>query len=320
MHAKKTLSAALLTLGLVAATPVARATPPLTYTVYTDQTAFQAALDALAPGTRRNINWDGTPINGNRTIAIPADTFLASKQVILDPDFPQDELLISNVEFGDLNGSYAANFPFKSPAINFKYKEDDGQPNVFRLADLHTPGLIQGFGAVFTDVEKADTSGLVFKDQFDREIAHFYVPAGANAQQQFLGVVFSRPVIAEADVLMGEQGENFGDVDDLTDGGPADVVVTDDFVFQAATTPIPSISGVDVRRSNGALVVSGMGFADGARVVVNGTSHDATNVPGSPDKKLVSPEAAAFVAPGKIARIQVVNPDGTLSRSVEFVR
>jgi hypothetical protein len=244
---------------------------------------------------------------------------VSTRQIILDPNFPPDELLVSNVDFADLRGNYAPNFPFFTPAVNFKYVEDDGQPNVFRLADLQTPGLIQAFGVIFTDVEKADTSGLVFKDQFDHEFGRFYVPAGANGQQQFLGVIYSRPVIAEADVLMGEQGGEFGNVDDITNGGTADVVVTDDFVFQAAATPIPTISDVTLR-TNGVLVVNGIGFVDGSRIVVNGTSHDTNNSAASPNRKLTSAEAAAFIASGQTVRVQVVNPDGTLSRAVAFTR
>jgi hypothetical protein len=311
------LSAIVLVAGIASVAPVSRATPPPTFTVFTDKNAFQAALDQLAPGTRRNINWDGISIAPAGSKFIPADQFLASRQIILDPDFPTDELLVSNDEFADRRGNYAANFPFFSPAVNFKYVEDDGQPNVFRLADLQTPGLIQGFGAIFTDVEKDSTSGLVFKDQLDREVGRFYVPAGANGQQQFLGVIFSRPVIAEADVLMGEEGEQFGSVDDISNGGTADVVVTDDFVFQASTTPIPTISSVTLR-ANGVLAVKGIGFVEGSRIVVNGTSHETSNSPTSPNTRLSSDTAAAFIAPGQTARIQVVNPDGTISKVTEF--
>jgi hypothetical protein len=80
---------------------------------------------------------------------------------------------------------------------------------------------------------------------------------------------------------------------------------------------LPTISSVSLR-SNGVLSVTGIGFADGARIVVNGTSHDTTNNPLAPDRKLGSAEAAAFIAPGASVEIQVVNPDGTLSKGVKF--
>ena len=75
--------------------PRASAQSAITKTVFTDKAAFQAALDAQFPGTRRNINWDATPISGQGTITLAADAFLASRQIILDPDFPADELLVS---------------------------------------------------------------------------------------------------------------------------------------------------------------------------------------------------------------------------------
>src|SRR5438552_3008960 len=67
--------------------------------VITNKAVFEAALDSLAPGTRRNINWDGIPISGQQTIAIAPDFFLASRQIILDPTVPPAELLVSNNGF-----------------------------------------------------------------------------------------------------------------------------------------------------------------------------------------------------------------------------
>ena len=71
-------------------------------------------------------------------------------------------------------------------------------------------------------------------------------------------------------------------------------------------------------RSNGVLGVKGIGFAIGARIVINGTTHDTTNNPKTPDRKLGSAEAVAFIAPGQTVEVQVVNPDGTRSRAVRF--
>jgi hypothetical protein len=116
---------------------------------------------------------------------------------------------------------------------------------------------------------------------------------------------------------MGEGGDDFGAVDDVTNGGLVDLVVTDDFVFQRGVVALPTISSVSLR-SNGVLVVNGIGFADGARIVVNGTSHETSNNPTTPDRKLGSAEAAAFISPGTSVQIQVVNPDGTLSKGVKF--
>ena len=80
---------------------------------------------------------------------------------------------------------------------------------------------------------------------------------------------------------------------------------------------LPTISSVKLR-SNGVLVVEGIGFADGARIVINGTSHATENNPLTPDRKLGSAAAGAFVIPQVSVDVQVVNPDGTLSRVVPF--
>jgi hypothetical protein len=311
------LSLALLMIGPISPVRVSHAATPPTFTVFTSKAAFEAALDAASPGTRSNVNWDGIPFNGETRTKTLNPNFFAGRGILLDTAPASSVLLVSNVNFRDLNAHYQANFPTFSPTINFKNADDGPQKNIFVLADRLTPALTSAFGAIFTDVEKAGTSGLVFRDQFDKEIGRFYVPAGANGQNQFLGVIFSRPVVARVDVLMGEQGDDFGDVEDVSNGGTADVVVTDDFVLQRGVVALPTISGVSLR-SNGVLGVTGIGFADGARIVINGTSHATSNNPLTPDRKLGSAEAAAFIGPGQPVDVQVVNPDGTLSRAVKF--
>jgi hypothetical protein len=309
---------AMLAIAVLSSVHTTRATPPATFAVFTSKAAFEAALDATSPGTRFNVNWDAIPFNGATTKQIAPNLF-AARQILLDPDPLSGDLLVGNARFGDLNAHYSANFPAFSPTVNFKYRDDDGQKNTFLRADRLTPALTSAFGAIFTDVEKGETSGLVFRDQFDNELGRFYVPAGANGLNQFLGVIFSRPVVARVDVLMGEDGDEFGTVEDVSNGGTADVVVTDDYVFQRGVVTLPTISSVNLR-VNGTLNVAGIGFADGARVVVNGTSHDTDNNPLTPDRRLGSAEAAAFIAPGQSVEIQVVNPDGTLSKAVKFSR
>ena len=310
-------SLAILAISIISSVPASHATTPPTFTVFTSKAAFEAALDAASPGTRFNVNWDAIPFNGQTLTKTLAPNFFAARQILLDTDPLSADLLVSNVNFGDLNAHYTANFPTFSPKVNFKYREDDAQKNTFLLADRVTPALTSAFGAIFTDVEKGNTSGLVFKDQFGNELGRFYVPAGANGLNQFLGVIFSRPVAARVEVLMGEQGEDFGAVEDVSNGGSSDVVVTDDFVYQRGVVALPTIATVKLRL-DGVLGVTGIGFADGARIVINGTSHDTTNNPLTPDRKLGSAEAAAFIAPGQSVEVQVVNPDGTLSAGVKF--
>jgi hypothetical protein len=310
-------SLAILTISIISSVPASHAATQPTFTVFTSKAAFEAALDAAAPATRFNVNWDGIPFAEQTPTKTLAANFFAARQILLDTDPQSVDLLVSNVNFGDLNPNYTANFPTFSPKVNFKLREEGPQKNTFLLADRQTPALTSAFGAIFTDVERDGTSGLVFKDQFDNELGRFYVPAGANGQNQFLGVIFSAPVASRVDVLMGDQGEDFGTVEDVTNGGRADVVVTDDFVYQRGVVALPTISNV-TRRLNGVLGVTGIGFAIGARIVINGTSYDTTNNPMTPDRKLGSPVAAAFIVPGQKVDVQVVNPDGTISRPVQF--
>ena len=50
------------------------------------------------------------------------------------------------------------------------------------------------------------------------------------AGHSLVGVVFDRPLVARVEVISGEAALGAG-IDDLTDGGLHDLVVTDDFIY-----------------------------------------------------------------------------------------
>lgn len=305
---------------LALASPITRAQGPETPQpqIFADQVSFQAQIDLQFPSRRRNINWDAVPFSGPGTKTLAADFFLASRQILLDPDAASDDLLVSNVQFGDLDATYPSNFPFKSPVVNFKYREDAGQENIFRLADLSTPGAINAFGVVFTDVEKLNVAGLQVLGTDGREIGRFYVQPGASGQNQFLGVIYDSAVIGQVNVLMGELGDEFGAVSDLTDSGNVDVVVVDDFVFMTSVTAIPTVGSAFIRNRDNALVVNGVGFASGSQIVVNGVEYDSQSPPERATTRVASRTAGAHIRPGATVQVQVRNPDGTLGRPFAF--
>jgi len=82
-----------------------------------------------------------------------------------------------------------------------------------------------GFGAVFTDVDLANTTSLQFFDLQNNSLGTFFVPT-ANNGLSFLGVQFnagekvSRVRITSGDSPLGS-----------SDNSLADVVVMDDFIY-----------------------------------------------------------------------------------------
>ena len=101
-----------------------------------------------------------------------------------------------------------------------------------------TPATVTGFGAVFTDVDLANSTSIQYFDRTGASLGTFFAPPGtvANQSLSFLGVAFNagerigRVRITSGNVAPGPN-----------DGGSVDVVVMDDFIF-AEPRAIPEAS------------------------------------------------------------------------------
>jgi hypothetical protein len=86
-------------------------------------------------------------------------------------------------------------------------------------------------------VDKANASRLQAYDQAGKLIADVPVPVRADPDEYSLvGVTFDKPIIARVVLTLGEVAIGAG-VDDLSDGGAADVVVLDDVLYSEPETP-----------------------------------------------------------------------------------
>lgn len=85
------------------------------------------------------------------------------------------------------------------------------------------------FGAVFSDVDKAGSATLTFFDG-DEAIGSFAVPAKSGESHfSFLGVRFLNRSITK--VVVAHEGLLSAGQKDLSQGGPKDLVVLDDFIY-----------------------------------------------------------------------------------------
>jgi hypothetical protein len=98
---------------------------------------------------------------------------------------------------------------------------------IFFVPGSTTAALTNGFGAVFTDVDLANTTSLTFFDSANASLGTFFVPAGTTAAESlsFLGVDFGSAVVSRVRIASGNAalGPN--------DGGGLDLVVMDDFLY-----------------------------------------------------------------------------------------
>jgi uncharacterized protein (TIGR03437 family) len=192
---------------------------------------------------RREINWDavqldGTDFNNNTTLLIPGKlTGIPVNRFQGRGARFNRVLAVSNDGFASANPTIAGQFPAFSPANTFCSFEVT-KDTVFVLASAPTtvpvPAATRGFGAIFLDVEKEHTSAIEYFNG-SVSLGKFFVPKGANGETQFLGVLFSSPIVTRVALTTGN-AEVFSVSNGQVIGGGAesetkDLVSLDDFIY-----------------------------------------------------------------------------------------
>jgi hypothetical protein len=191
---------------------------------------------------RREINWDKVPDQLAAPNAQPAAFFNATK----DPgargavlETPGDHVAVSAdsdnpsgaaVRFGDINSSYSDEFttfsaqrlfsPVGSNVVNLK----------FFVPGTQRPGLTRGFGAVYTDIDKAENTAFEYFDRDGKSLGKFAAPV-AKGGLSFLGVAFRKPQVARVRIEYGN-GKLGPD-----ESANYDVAVMDDFIYGEPQAP-----------------------------------------------------------------------------------
>jgi hypothetical protein len=181
---------------------------------------------------RREINWDGVPAQFNNTDAFPADFFNqnAPRGAVYVANNGTG-LRVSDNNFTDVNQTYGAEFvAFSAPRL-FAPTGTTKSEVRFRIPGTDTAAVVQSFGAVFVDVDKANSSRLQAYDKDNRLIADIPAPTRlATDAFSLVGVTFDHPVIARIVLTLGEAPIGAG-INDLSSGGLVDLVVLDDFLY-----------------------------------------------------------------------------------------
>jgi hypothetical protein len=180
---------------------------------------------------RREINWDGVPAQFNNNDSFPADFFNQNAPRGAVYIVNGTGLRVSDNNFTDLNSTYGTDFvAFSSPRL-FAPIGTTKTELKFRIPGSDTAAAVQSFGAVFVDVDKANTSRLQAYDKDDKLIADVPAPVRAAPDAfSLVGVTFEQPVIARIVLTLGDTPIGAG-INDVSSGGTADVVVLDDFLY-----------------------------------------------------------------------------------------
>ena len=183
------------------------------------------------PGGRREIKWDGVPAERTNTDDFPADFFNTTVKAGLLYATDGTGFRVSDDDFADVDPKYGAQFESFSKVKTFMSVGSRRMTLTFRVAGADTPATTRGIGIVFSDVDRAGSATITLYDRADRSLGSYAAPIRNDAAgHSFIGVLFDEAVIARVVVTSGDAALAPG-VEDVTDGGASDLVVTDDFLY-----------------------------------------------------------------------------------------
>ena len=188
---------------------------------------------------RRQVTWDGGD-NDSAPARMPRDFFnaVAPRGIVVQGLDARAQFQISadssnptttDSEFGNINATYPTAFSvFSSPRL-FSALNTNVYDVLFFVPGTDQPATVNGFGAVFTDVDIQGSSSLEFFDVKGNSIfSRSILASSGNGSLSFLGVKFDSSVIAKVRITAGTAPLG---VNDVTQGGTQDIVVTDDFIY-----------------------------------------------------------------------------------------
>jgi len=212
---------------------------------------FEDVLGALngggppASSGRRQIVWDGVPAERQSPAFMPENQFRNVGALFSTPTLGA-ALQVSGAmnDFANLNPTYATAFEaFTVPRV-FAPVGSTITDMTFVVPGSTTAAETHGFGVVVTDLDLAGSASieLFFNANDSSGVGPFPLPAAgnSNATFSFLGVFFTDGErIERARITSGAAPLlATASLDDVTQGGPADLVVMDNFIY-GEPQPIP---------------------------------------------------------------------------------
>lgn len=213
--------------------------------------AYRAALGTLNPNVpgslgsgRREINWDGVPNTFSAPNNLPANFFNVNSPRGVEFATPGTGFQVSAnagiapIQFDNLNPAYSGLFQTFSAQRLFTALDSNITDVQFFVPGSGTPAGVSGFGAVFTDVDLANTTSLQLFDLNDNSLGTFFAPAVVgNETLSFLGVLFNAgEMIGRVRITSGNAA--LGGME----GGGIDLVVMDDFIYAEPRAAVPEPS------------------------------------------------------------------------------
>ena len=185
------------------------------------------------PSGRREINWDGVPDALASPNNLPLNFFNVNSPrgaVFTTPGTSvgvSANGAIGPVRFGDLNATYPSLFSTFSAQRLFTPIGSNIVDVQFFVPGSTNPAATSGFGAVFTDVDLANTTSIQYFDVNNVSLGTFFAPVDvvADGGLSFLGVSFGANIVSRVRITNGNAslGPN--------ETAAIDLVVMDDFLY-----------------------------------------------------------------------------------------
>jgi len=201
---------------------------------------YRALLGALnpnlageQPGGRREVNWDGVPAQFTNNDLFPGNFFNVNSPRGILFTTNGSGFRISAEGYTDVNPSYAGEFNTFSP---FKLFVATGSTIIdvqFVVAGSNTPALVTGFGSVFEDVGRAQSTTIEYFGANGKRLMKVAAPRRSDEKGlSFVGVKFESGIVARVRITVGDTPLSASVTDNVKGKGPKrDLVATDDFIY-----------------------------------------------------------------------------------------
>jgi PEP-CTERM motif len=216
-------------------------------TVDNFRTAVGNPNNANLPGElssgRREINWDGGG-TANTPGGTPFNAFENTRGALFTTPgtgFTQAPTAAGGLDVVFGNATYIDLFQTFSPARVFTPVGSNITDTTFSIPGSNglSPATVSAFGAVFSDVDLANTTSLQFFDVGGASLGTFFAPnvAGAGQTLSFLGVLFNAGErVGRVRIITGNAALSSTALD-----SQSDLVVMDDFIYsEPKSVPEPS--------------------------------------------------------------------------------
>lgn len=226
----------------LAAAIVRKAAGPNATTIQSAVDDFRNALGnnngaggSFATG-RREINWDAVPDNFSAPNKLPPDFFNVDSPRGAFFSTPGQgfqvsaNLGVAPIEFGNINPTYSSIFRTFSPQRLFTALSSNVLDVIFFVPGTPSKATVNGFGAIFTDVDRGDSTKIEYFGAGNKLLFRDFVPNVPKSKESlsFLGVLFGQGErVYRVRITSGNAPLSFNN----NDGGAKDIVAMDDFIY-----------------------------------------------------------------------------------------